>query len=76
MRSAVVDLLEQWPKGCPAPIGYADWFEWARAQKLHGLKQVQCGSCGLWLFPQDKHGPNCTAEPQKHCADSADEEQI
>lgn len=37
MRSAAVELLEQWPKGCPAPIGYADWFEWARAQKLHGL---------------------------------------
>ena len=55
------DIKQDWPKGCPAPIGYADWFEWARAQKAHGIKQEQCGICGLWLFPQDKHGLACTS---------------
>lgn len=74
MRRAAVELLEQWPKGCPAPIGYADWFEWARAQKLHGLKQEQCGICGLWLFPQDKHGPACAGLTEKRRAPSAPEE--
>lgn len=35
-RERAAELLSMWPKGCPAPSGYADWFEWARAQARLG----------------------------------------
>ena len=50
--------------GSMPPDGYIAWHEWAEAQGRGGLKQSQCGECGLWLFPQEaiNHAPNkaCT----------------
>lgn len=40
-------------KGDPPPTGYLDWHEWADVQHKAGLRQVQCGVCGLWRFPQE-----------------------
>lgn len=37
----------------PAPEGYLDWHEWAKVQIKAGLRQDQCGVCGLWRFPQE-----------------------
>lgn len=39
--------------GDPPPEGYLEWHEWAMIQGEAGLKQRQCGMCGLWCFPQE-----------------------
>lgn len=39
--------------GDPAPTGYTDWHEWAEVQHKAGLRQAQCGRCGLWRYPQE-----------------------
>lgn len=39
--------------GDPAPAGYLDWHEWAAVQHKARLKQVSCGQCGLWKYPQE-----------------------
>lgn len=46
--------------GSMPPSGYIAWHEWAEAQGKGGLKQSQCGECGLWFFPQEaiNHAPN------------------
>lgn len=36
-----------------APSGYLAWHEWAQLQSKAGLKQVACGRCGKWNFPQE-----------------------
>jgi hypothetical protein len=42
------------PGDPPPPDGaYNDWQEWAGIQHKAGLRQAQCGSCGLWRFPQE-----------------------
>lgn len=35
------------------PEGYLAWHEWAEVQRKAGIKQVQCGCCGLWRTPQE-----------------------
>ncbi|TVO55356.1 hypothetical protein [Denitromonas halophila] len=47
--------LEQntYKPGDPAPDGYLAWHEWAEAQHKAGLRQKQCGRCGLWRYPQE-----------------------
>lgn len=42
--------------GGPPPSGYIAWHEWAEIQDKAGLKQVTCGQCGLWRFPQELSG--------------------
>ncbi|MNX11323.1 hypothetical protein D3C86_410830 [compost metagenome] len=37
----------------PATHGYMDMEEWWRVQRKAGLKQVACGRCGRWKFPQE-----------------------
>lgn len=51
----VVCILEQdtYKPGDPAPKGYLAWHEWAEAQHKAGLRQKQCGRCGLWRYPQE-----------------------
>lgn len=46
--------------GSMPPSGYIAWHEWAEVQTKGGLKQSQCGECGLWYFPQEaiNHAPN------------------
>lgn len=48
-------ILEQrsYEPGEQAPQGYLAWHEWAWAQHKAGLRQTQCGCCGLWFFPQE-----------------------
>ncbi|MBL0720222.1 hypothetical protein JI742_10000 [Piscinibacter sp. Jin2] len=50
----LVCVLEQrrYRPGDPAPEGYLAWHEWAEAQHKAGLRQKQCGRCGLWRYPQ------------------------
>ena len=38
--------------GDQAPKGYLAWQEWAEVQHKAGLRQMQCGRCGLWRYPQ------------------------
>jgi hypothetical protein len=38
--------------GDQAPEGYLAWHEWAEVQHKAGLRQKQCGRCGLWRYPQ------------------------
>lgn len=37
----------------PANATYLDWHSWAEVQHKAGLRQVECGRCGLWRYPQD-----------------------
>jgi len=50
----VVCILEQatYKPGDQAPEGYLEWHEWAEVQHKAGLRQKQCGRCGLWHYPQ------------------------
>lgn len=50
----LIHLLVQpdFKPGDPAPSGYLAWHEWAEVQHKAGLRQAQCGRCGLWRFPQ------------------------
>lgn len=53
-RVTLVCVLEQkrYRPGDQAPEGYLAWHEWAEIQHKAGLRQKQCGRCGLWRFPQ------------------------
>jgi hypothetical protein len=54
----VACILEQetYKPGDQAPSGYLAWHEWAEVQHKAGLRQVQCGKCGLWRYPQELSG--------------------
>jgi hypothetical protein len=42
------------PGDLPPPShAYNDWHAWADVQRKAGIKQAQCGSCGLWRTPQE-----------------------
>lgn len=45
--------MSQFKKGDPRPIGYNASQEWASVQYNAGLRQVRCGKCGLFNFPQE-----------------------
>lgn len=48
-------LIEPFFKvGDPPPAGYLEWHWWAMVQLKAGLRQKECGVCGLWKFPQEK----------------------
>ena len=53
----VVCLLDSghYKPGDPPPKsnGYLECHEWAAVQIKAGLRQVVCGYCGLWKFPQE-----------------------
>lgn len=51
----VACILEQdtYQPGDLPPEGYLAWHEWAEVQRKAGIKQVQCGRCGLWKTPQE-----------------------
>jgi len=52
-KMKVACILEQdtYKPGDPPPEGYLAWHEWAEVQRKAGIKQVQCGRCGLWKTP-------------------------
>jgi len=54
----VVCILAQktYKPGDQPPEGYIAWHEWADVQRKAGIKQVQCGKCGLWNTPQELSG--------------------
>lgn len=50
----IVHILVQkdYKPGDQAPDGYLAWHEWAETQHKAGLRQKECGRCGLWKYPQ------------------------
>ena len=53
MKVACILEQESYAPGDQAPEGYLAWHEWAEAQHKAGLRQKQCGRCGLWRYPQE-----------------------
>ena len=47
---------ETFEVGSQPPSGYIEWHDWARVQDKAGLKQVTCGVCSRWRFPQELSG--------------------
>lgn len=45
-------VMPSYKAGSQAPTGYLQWHAWAEVQHKAGLRQKQCGRCGLWRFPQ------------------------
>ena len=43
----------QYKAGDLPPTEYLAWHEWAMVQIKAGIKQKQCGRCGLWRTPQE-----------------------
>lgn len=64
-----VCILEQnnYKAGDQAPEGYLAWHEWAEVQHKAGLRQKQCGRCGLWRYPQElsAHLDRCEMRSRK-----------
>lgn len=46
-------VQQAYQPGDPPPEGYLAWHEWAHCQHKAGLRQEQCGRCGLWRYPQE-----------------------
>lgn len=40
----------------PPPESYLAWHEWAGVQYKAGLRQIECGCHGRWLFPSEREG--------------------
>ena len=53
IRLACLLVQEHYKPGDQAPEGYLAWHEWAEVQHKAGLRQKQCGKCGLWRYPQE-----------------------
>lgn len=54
----MIHILEQatYAPGEQAPHGYLEWHEWASTQNNAGLRQMQCGRCWRWNYPQEMSG--------------------
>ena len=52
MRGLHILAQAEYKPGDQAPEGYLAWHEWAEVQHKAGLRQKQCGRCGLWRYPQ------------------------
>lgn len=52
----IIDVQPTFKPGDLPPEGYLAWHEWAEVQRKAGIKQVQCGRCGLWQTPQELSG--------------------
>ena len=53
LRVACILVQETYKPGSQAPTGYLAWHEWAETQHKAGLRQKECGKCGLWRYPQE-----------------------
>jgi len=49
-------IQKEYRPGDLPPEGYLAWHEWAEVQRKAGIKQVECGRCGLWKTPQELSG--------------------
>jgi hypothetical protein len=75
LPGCILTVTQDFKPGDQAPTGYLDWHEWADVQHKAGLKQVECGRCGKWKYPQqlsnrvdvftpkNKRGEPVTIEP-------------
>lgn len=50
--SGIICTTPDFAPGDLPPDGYLAWHEWAEVQHKAGLRQKQCGRCGLWRYPQ------------------------
>ena len=55
-QGAILTVGDDYKPGDMPPKGYLAWHEWADIQHKAGLRQVQCGRCGKWRFPQELSG--------------------
>lgn len=53
LRLIHITVQKEYKPGDLPPEGYLAWHEWAEVQRKAGIKQVQCGRCGLWRTPQE-----------------------
>lgn len=51
--NGIVCTSDAYKPGDQPPEGYLAWHEWADIQRKAGIKQVECGTCGLWKTPQE-----------------------
>ena len=67
MKVACMLIQDTYKPGDMPPEGYLAWHEWAEVQRKAGIKQVQCGKCGLWRTPQELSGQTMrwTAQSRK-----------
>lgn len=54
--NGVLTVAGTYKPGDPPPNGYLEWHEWAEVQHKAGLRQVMCGRCGKWRYPQELSG--------------------
>lgn len=50
---AILTVGDDYKPGDMPPSDYLGWHEWADIQHKAGLRQVPCGRCGKWRFPQE-----------------------
>ncbi len=62
-RVCHIDFAGEYKPGDARPDGYLDWYEWSEVQAKAGLKQKQCGRCGLWQWPQELSDVIDTSRP-------------
>lgn len=65
----ILTVAGDYQPGDQAPAGYLDWHEWADVQHKAGLRQVECGRCGMWRYPQELSGKTgeTTGTDRKGC---------
>lgn len=51
--NGIMCTQEKFKPGDQAPSGYLAWHEWAEVQHKAGLRQVECGRCCKWQYPQE-----------------------
>lgn len=56
--NGILTVSPEFKVGDMPPAGYLDWHEWAEVQHKAGLRQVECGACGKWQYPQQLSGKN------------------
>ena len=59
----IIDVSGSFKPGDPRPSGYNAFTEWAEVQHKAGLKQVRCGMCSKWQFPQELSGKTVSSNP-------------
>ena len=53
---AIITEQDHWKPGDQPPADdsdYLGWHEWASVQHKAKLRQVECGRCGKWRYPQE-----------------------
>lgn len=51
----IITFTDSYKAGDPPPPDhdYNGWHDWAAVQHKAGLRQVRCGQCSLYRFPQE-----------------------